>query len=442
MPAGSNFLNSVGVNKTGRDIYNWTARPPTNSAGKTVFPANYNSTTAIAFLRTNILAAIAASATNLANITDNTYTLLLTAAETTGVEDVTMDYGDFQLLRAMLAMAEFVCYTINAHNCSVVIPTLQAVAETNGLSIQWVLASYPELLTLTDPSDLALSKSALTNAIAYYCSASDFIRNVRPSGAVRLFNLSTNDTTQEAEFRTDLTNVLASLNGPAAIDTNEAFSVNASNYFSGAINLRSLVPRFSGNIYDDNSLPDYTFGGSLLNEPAYLTENMLRRRFHSYAEIYIGDNGQYYNDGPAVSDYDYYTRQHYANGSFAVFVGTNQQATLLGHDDGNGTGDATAFGLFAQFTVDKHGNWSFQSNSVSGYGSFDKSGNFSGELDYTNGVSVFLNAAYSGRCRTVILISVGQGSDFCRTPFRFLSDRVPGCCRTVFGPDWNGVRQD
>jgi hypothetical protein len=50
--------------------------------------------------------------------------------------------------------------------------------------------------------------------------------------------------------------------------------------------------------------------------------------------------------------------------------------------------------------------------------------------------------AYSGLCRTVILISVGQGSDFCRTAFRFLSDRVPGGCRTVFGPDWNGVRQD
>ena len=43
--------------------------------------------------------------------------------------------------------------------------------------------------------------------------------------------------------------------------------------------------------------------------------------------------------------------------------------------------------------------------------------------------------AYSDVCRTVILISVGQGSDFCRTPFRFLSDRVPGGCRTVLGPD-------
>ena len=34
--------------------------------------------------------------------------------------------------------------------------------------------------------------------------------------------------------------------------------------------------------------------------------------------------------------------------------------------------------------------------------------------------------AYSGGCRTVIPISVGQRSNFCRTPFRFISDSVPG----------------
>ena len=34
--------------------------------------------------------------------------------------------------------------------------------------------------------------------------------------------------------------------------------------------------------------------------------------------------------------------------------------------------------------------------------------------------------AYSDGCRTVIPISVGQHSDFGRTPFRFLSDSVPG----------------
>jgi hypothetical protein len=34
--------------------------------------------------------------------------------------------------------------------------------------------------------------------------------------------------------------------------------------------------------------------------------------------------------------------------------------------------------------------------------------------------------AYSDGCRTLIPISVGQHSDFNRTPFRFISDSVPG----------------
>jgi hypothetical protein len=38
----------------------------------------------------------------------------------------------------------------------------------------------------------------------------------------------------------------------------------------------------------------------------------------------------------------------------------------------------------------------------------------------------YADSAYSGGCRTLIPISVGQGSDFCRTPFRFISDSVPG----------------
>ena len=51
-------------------------------------------------------------------------------------------------------------------------------------------------------------------------------------------------------------------------------------------------------------------------------------------------------------------------------------------------------GVSAQFNVDQHGNWQFNSNSldgVSGYGSFSKDGSFNGELDFTNGDSVRLN---------------------------------------------------
>src|SRR5688572_19929226 len=35
------FLNGAGVSPTGRNIYDWTAKLPTNSEGNEVLPANY-----------------------------------------------------------------------------------------------------------------------------------------------------------------------------------------------------------------------------------------------------------------------------------------------------------------------------------------------------------------------------------------------------------------
>jgi hypothetical protein len=380
--AGSNFLNQLYVTNGSRNIYNWTATQPVDAKGNTVWPASYNSSTPIAFFRTTVMAALAASATNLANIKDPNFTLTLLASETTHAEDVTLDYGDVQLLRALVAAGQFMGYTINAQNASVVIPTLQTMAQNNTLTLQSVMATYPSLLTLSTPADLATSKGALTNAIALYFAASDFIRNVRAPGAVRLFNLDTNNTTEEAQFRTELTNALLSLNGPVQIDPPQAVSINASNYFSGARTLRSLLPQFNGWSYVNDTLPDYTFGGILLNEPAYKTETALRKGFFSYAGIYSGyvyDNT--FGDPNA--------------GSFAVFVSTNQQVTIAGYDiDSFQNFNGQAGGVSAQFTVDKGGNWQFNSNNVagvSGYGSVGKDGSFSGELDFTNGDSVWLD---------------------------------------------------
>ena len=382
-PAGSNFLNQLGVAKTNRDLYNWTAMLPVDINGSTIFPAGYNSATAIAFFRTNIMAALAASATNLANIKDTSFTLTLLSSETTHAEDVTLDYGDVQLLRALVAAGQFAGYTINAQNASVVIPTLQKMSQTNGLTLQALLAAYPSLLTLSSAADLTASKGALTNAIALYFAASDFIRNVRAPGAVRLFNLGANEVDKEAQFRTGLTNVLLSLNGPVQFDPLQAFSINASNYFSGAKTLRSLTPQFTGDTYVNDSAPDYTFGGILQNEPAYLTEEMLRKSFYSYAGIYGGQ----------VYDFNYGDPNA---GNFAVFVGANQQATVVGYDADAVNSDAytQSGGIFVQFTIDKGGNWQFENSNVSGNGWAGKDGSFGGELDYTNGDSVQL---YNGQ---------------------------------------------
>jgi hypothetical protein len=386
-PAGSNFLNQLGFAKTNRDLYNWLAEMPVDAHGNRVWPTSYNASTPIAFFRTNIMAALAASATNLANIKDPSFSLTLLASETTHTEDVTLDYGDVQLLRAMVAAGQFMGYAINAQNFSVVIPTLQNMSQTNGLTFQTVLALYPSLLTLANTNDLSASKGAFTNAAALYFAASDYIRNVRPPAAQALFILSDDATNEEVIFRTALTNALASLNGPATFDAPDPFTLNASNYLSGTKSLRSLLPKFNGDSYVPGTLPDYTFGGILLDEPAYLTETALRRMFPSYAGIY---GGQVYdlNYGDPLA------------GNFTVFISTNRQATIVGYDydTANGFNNTSDFmqygGISAQFVVDPRGNWQFNSNhilGVSGSGWVDKNGSFEGELDFTNGDSVQLN---------------------------------------------------
>ena len=381
MPAGSNFLNSLKFSIGGRNLYNWTSSLPVSvTSGQTLLPTN-NTAMMIAFYRTNIMAALAASRTNLALITDPNFTLSLTAEETS-MDAVTVDYGDILMLQALERVAEFAGYTANAQNGNVVLSQLQALGNTNGVTFQKVLSLYPSLLTLSSASDLAASEGALTNAIARYFAASDFIRNVRPPGAPALFVLSADETNDEALFRTELTNFLSSLAGPAQFTAPDPVTINASNYFSGAKTLRSLLPQFNGDSYVNGTLPDYTFGGILVDEPAYLVEKQLRHMFHSYAGIYVGDGGLY------DSDYNI-NNGNGGYGDFAVFVGTNQQATLIGTDNGDGSDDGTDFGVILQFSVDKHGNWQFNSNNISAYGSIDKDGWFWGEMDVYTNDSVF-----------------------------------------------------
>ncbi len=393
-PAGSNFLVTLGFPKTNR----WMPGVPLGSLpqdanGYPVFPSGYNSASIVSFLRTNVLTAITNSLANLAAITDPGYTLTLSSSETL-TESVTVDYGDIQLLRSMLGAAQVMIYTLNENNASTVMPTITSWFENGTFTWQLALQNYPSLLTLQNAGDLPTSKSALTNAIANYFAASAFIRN-RPGEATgRLFSLDDGQTNEEAQFRATLTNVLASLNGPTELNPGDFYStINASNWFAGVVSLKSFLPKFNGNLYVTDTFTNYTLSGILPYMPAYKMEETWRTHWpwHSYAGIYIGDNGQYYNGNPAVADNQGYPG--YQNGSFAVFIGTNQFATLMGHDDGDGTDDGSSFGLVAQFKVDKGGSWNVNSNNFSGYGNVGSDGSFWGELDYNNGTTVWLSGA-------------------------------------------------
>ena len=276
---GSNFLNRLGVSATNRNLYAWTATFPTTTNGGLVLPTNFNTSEAISFYTTNIMVALAASATNLANVKSTSFTLELTPAET-GSQDTYLDYGDIQLLRSGIAAAQFAGNTLNAYNLNILINHIKDLSSSNSLSAQQILTDYPSLATFASTAQLTASKSAFTNFISLYVTASQYILKRSP-GALGLFTIPDTEIAMEAEFRTDLTNALASLSGPVHLDTNSAFLssrfINLSNYFSGTTAPRTLFPQVSGNQYVNNTLPDYTFGGVLLNEPAYLIEAALRK---------------------------------------------------------------------------------------------------------------------------------------------------------------------
>ena len=137
------------------------------------------------------------------------------------------------------------------------------------------------------------------------------------------------------------------------------------------------MPQFNGDRYVINTLPDYTFGGILVGEPACDTESLLRHMLNRPdAGIYTG----------TVSD-------SYYGGAFAAYLGTDLQATIVGYDDDIGSG------AFARFSVQNGGGWNFETNvltdygpiNVSANGSFNKNGSFYGEFHYfdTNGFYLF-----------------------------------------------------
>ncbi len=259
-PAGSNFLTRLGFHKTGRNIYDWTAEEPTNSNRKIIIPSSLNADEFTAQLRTNVLLSLIAAQTNLAQITDTNFTLFMPDS-VTHFHDVTIDYGDVQVMRAMLNTSELFIYTLYSWNLDASITSVSNIIH-NDKTFESLLTNFPKALTYATTKDKTLAETAFTSAAALYFAGSDFIRNVRPSGETYLFNLSTNEQPDELKFRETLTNLVNSVDGPAQpLPTATNISVSMAAFFSDASSPRSLLPSFQGSSFVWDSWPDATLGG-------------------------------------------------------------------------------------------------------------------------------------------------------------------------------------
>lgn len=274
-PAESNLLSQAGVSLAGRDIYNWTALPAKNRRGEVVVPAGLNGSEFVALVRTNILLELIGAEGNLAKITDTNFLLALNANETRTTA-VILDYGDLQLLRALLMAAQYGAYTACEYNLDAELAGLRSFVTNDQFTVEGLLMNYPSLMTFATTNDLALAKAALQAGVDDYMAASQIIRN-RPAGVVRLFNYDPKMATDEQNFRQTLTDLTNSFAAAVPLTVASNYTVFLGSYFTGKREIRNYLPDVVGNGFVLGSLPDATFGGMVGGLPASLVETLLAR---------------------------------------------------------------------------------------------------------------------------------------------------------------------
>jgi hypothetical protein len=277
-PAGSNFLTRIGFPIAGRNIYAWGSTLPKDANGLLLAPDGVNANGFTAQLRTNVLPMVSGAVANLAAITDTNFTISLSSSET-AIADVTVDYGDLKLIQAGFYASEYFIYTLNAQNLDAQLTAIRALYTNGALSAGQVLSDYPQLFTFATKNDLQAARTAFTNAVNCYMTASKFIRS-RPPGVVRLFNYDKVSAQDEADFRLTLQDLKNSLvAGPQILALNPDLMVDMTTQFSGSTSWRSLLPKFDGNAIELGSLPDVTFGGVIYGLTQERVESFLSDYF-------------------------------------------------------------------------------------------------------------------------------------------------------------------
>ncbi len=272
LPVGSNYLTRLGVPTNGRDLFAWTAIPPSDTNHVPFAPAGVNGSESTALLRTNVLPALIAAEANLAKVTDTNFAFTLTAEETLG-SALTLDYGDVQLLRAFLQAGECGCYLANEWNFDAQLSAIRSIAKGQ-VSVAQFLLNHPKLLTFTTTNDLYATKTTFVDAVNRYFSASQWLRE-RPINVVRLFNYDGSSEIEETAFRQTLADLTNSLSHAVTLQVETNYAVYLGAHFSGQTALRDLLPTICGNSIAMGTLPDPTFGGVIYGISAEIIDSLI-----------------------------------------------------------------------------------------------------------------------------------------------------------------------
>jgi len=235
-----------------------------------------SSTQGVAILKNIYLPTLQQIETDLAAVTDSSLQVPLGRSET-GFPDITLDYGDIQMIRTLAASARSAIHMLNSQNTAALYNDLLNLEQAPGVAtIELWLQHFPDLAKLANPADLPLARAEAKSSAALYQEASAWIRGSRTPGSVRLFNLPgslgvnagnlyTVSLANEEIFRNKITEYAAALDGPTLLtgtDGQPIDTFNAKPFFDGLRDLRSMTPAFRKNKVRQGTIVDPTFGGT------------------------------------------------------------------------------------------------------------------------------------------------------------------------------------
>jgi len=256
-------LNGLGVSASGRDLYNWNASLSQDAKGEGTLPAGYNWESTRAFWRDTVTPTAAAVRADFAAVTDDSFVLTLTPAETGGAHTLTVDRADLLVLQAGLRAFEMFIHAGLGQNFNADYEKLLNLAKGDVLSFRQAMEDNPDLFKAGPLESRQSAKAALLDFVTLYRRASAAVR-ARPAGLDRMFMLETeDDLSGEAEFRRQLASLEKAATDYVELDDGKKH-VSLAPMFTAGWSLRGSLPTMTNGRFDPATVADATLGGVLL----------------------------------------------------------------------------------------------------------------------------------------------------------------------------------
>ncbi|MBT3635973.1 MAG: hypothetical protein HN531_03470 [Opitutae bacterium] len=193
----------------------------------------------------------------------------------TGSEElINVDKGDAYLMMALVEALKGFGQILVSYDWDYNLQTFEKVDGEDLLNLEALLDNSETFFRLKGQNQLSESKASLKQAVAYYKSASDVMKNRLDQEM--LFEMSSSDVADDDEMRKDLDDFVTSLDNKTEFDDNTSNTIDLNALFASKFDPISMIPPVVGDKFESDEFSDPTLGGLMPNwNQSILRQNLL-----------------------------------------------------------------------------------------------------------------------------------------------------------------------